>query len=73
MAVKLRMVYVDNGGTTTTHTYSYANPEATTTAVAALSAATITNGNIFQRVPVSLKSATIITTTETDLTPTPNP
>jgi len=73
MATKLRMIYVDNVGTTTTHTYSYANPETTSTQVAALSAATITNGDIFQRLPVSLKSATIVTTTETDLTPTPNP
>lgn len=73
MATRLKMVYNTADGTTT-HSYNYVSTDtANTTRVAALSAATITNNVIFQNPPLSLKSATVITTTETNVTPTPNP
>lgn len=73
MATRLKMVFNTADGTTT-HSYNYVNNDtATTTRVAALSAATIANNSIFANAPLSLKSATVITTTETNVTPTPNP
>lgn len=46
-------------------TYKYANPEVTSSEVKSLVAAMITNGSIFEKVPVIAVSATLQTTTET--------
>ena len=59
----------DTASGTTTHNINYANPDATSTNIAAAAQSFITNGTMFAKAPVSLKSATIITTTETDVTP----
>ncbi len=73
MATRLKMVYSTETGSTT-HSYNYVSPDTATTAhVSALASATITNNAIFANPPLALKSATVVVTTETDVTPSPNP
>lgn len=65
---RLKMVYTTALGTVS-HTWRYADTEATSTDIQALATATISNGSIFANTPLALKSAEIITTTSTDVTP----
>lgn len=65
MATRLKLIFNNSAGSTTTYSYSYANPEATSTQVNALIAGMITNGDIFANPPISIKSASVVTTTET--------
>ena len=51
---------------TTSFTFNYAKPGATTTNVKALMNAMITNGAIFANVPVTMKSAKTVTTSENE-------
>lgn len=64
MATRLKLIFNNSTGNTTTYSYSYANPEMTAQAVNALVAGMITNGSIFSNPPVSIKSASVVTTTE---------
>ncbi len=64
MATRLKLIFNNSVGGTTTYSYSYANPEATAQNVNALIAGMVTNGDIFANPPVSIKSASIVTTTE---------
>lgn len=68
MANSLKMVFTTATGTTT-HSYAYADEEATSTQVATLASTIITNNSLFANAPLALKSAKIVTTTERDLTP----
>lgn len=61
---KLQLVFETNEGKNTTMTFNYGKPSAEATAVRALGQAIITNGEIFENVPVTLKSAKTITTSE---------
>lgn len=63
---KLVIQYATATGDTVNHTWNYANPSATTSAVKALAGGTITNGSIFAKVPVLTKSAKLVTTTESE-------
>lgn len=65
---RLKMVYTTALGTVT-HNWRYADAEATSNDIQGLATATISNGSIFANVPLALKSAEIITTTTTDVTP----
>ena len=51
---------------TTTHSFSYANADATAANVKALANGIIANGSIYAKIPLTAKSAKIVTTTETD-------
>lgn len=65
---RLKMTYNTASGTVA-HSWRYANSEALSTDIQGLATATINNGSIFSQVPLTLKSAEIITTTTTDVTP----
>lgn len=60
----LKIVYNTTDGNTVTHSWRYANADATQNNVTSLINTTITNGSIFAKVPVSAKSAQIVVTTE---------
>lgn len=65
MATKLVLTFAGSNGTTATHNFNYADPEATTASVKALVNGIIANGSIYANVPVTAKSAKVVTTTET--------
>jgi len=48
-------------------TYRYANPDVSSSEVKSLVAAIIANGSIFEKVPTVAVSATLQTTTETEI------
>lgn len=62
----LKITYNTADGTTI-HTWKYANAEATQTNVQSLVTTTIANGSLFQRVPLSVKEAKMVVTTETSI------
>lgn len=66
MAVRLKIVFDAQSGTVT-HNYSYVNPEASAANIRALANGIVTNNSIYAKPPLSVKSATIITTTETPI------
>ena len=61
---KLVLAFETSSGSTTSFTFSYAKPSATVAQVKALMNSMITNGATFQNVPVTSKSAKLVTTTE---------
>lgn len=61
---KLQLTFETNESKTTTMTFAYAKPNATASDVRALMNAIVTNGEIFENVPVTPKSAKTITTSE---------
>ena len=63
---KLVLGFETSNGSTTTLSFSYAKPTATLAQVKAAMNAITTNGEIFATVPVTSKSAKMVTTTETD-------
>lgn len=63
---KLVLTFTTSAGRTTTHTYNYADPGATTSAVKTLCNTIITNGSIYENVPVAVKSAKTVTTSENE-------
>jgi len=63
---KLVLEFNTGDGGTTTHSYKYINPEITTARVKTIMNTTISNGSIFEKVPVSIKAAKVVTTTESD-------
>lgn len=69
MATRLKMVFNTAAGTTVTHSYNYADPDVATTDIGTLASTIVTNNAIYQQPPTSLKSAVVITTTETDVMP----
>ena len=62
---RLVLTFATSDGTTT-HSFSYANAEATAANVKALVNGIIANGSIYVKVPTTAKSAKMVTTTETD-------
>ncbi len=64
--VKLVLGFETATGKTMTLTYNHADSSATTAHVKALMNGIITNGSIFATVPVTAKSATQITTAESE-------
>ena len=61
---KLQLTFETNEGKTTTMTFAYAKPSAEASSVRALMNTIVTNGEIFENVPVTPKSAKTITTSE---------
>ena len=63
---KLVIQYETSDGGSVTHTWNYAKPGATKANVQALITATTSSTNrvIFQKVPIAVKSAKLVTTTE---------
>ena len=53
-------------GNTINYSYNYGNPDATSLSVKNAMNAMITNGSIFRNVPVSIKGAKAVLTTETE-------
>lgn len=68
ITTKLSITYNTNSGTTTTHSYKYANADVTSALVQALVTATLTNASLFYIQPVSAKSAKLVETEETEIT-----
>lgn len=64
---KLSTTFVTADGTMT-WSMNYADEEAEATDLQALGTAFVTNGSIFAKVPLSVKSMKFITTTETPIT-----
>ena len=67
MATKLVIDPADANNETTKYSYNYADGEVTTSRVKSLVTALITNGSIFEKVPVAAKSAKLVVTTETEV------
>ena len=65
MATKLVLTFAGSNGSTATHNFSYADPEATVASVKALMNGIIANGSIYANVPLTVKSAKTVTTPET--------
>ena len=61
---KLVLTFETNEGKTTTMSINYAKPSAEASAVRALMNAIVTNGEIFENIPVTPKSAKTVTTSE---------
>ena len=64
MASKLVMTFADANGEDLIFSYNYADKDTNKTSARQLVNGIITNGSIFSRVPVSAKSAKIVSTTE---------
>lgn len=65
MASKIVITFATDNGDKN-FTYNHASTEATSTQVKTFITAMITNGSIFQNVPLSAKAAKIVTTTENE-------
>lgn len=63
----LKITYNTSDGTTI-HTWKYADSDATQTDVQNLVTVTLTNATMFRRVPLSVKEAKMVVTTETPIT-----
>ena len=61
---KLVLGFETSSGSTTTFTFNYAKPTATLTNVKSAMSSITSNGSIFTNVPVTSKSAKLVTTTE---------
>lgn len=68
MAYKLVCQYTDANGKTITHNWSPAGSGVTGQVVKSLMSACVTNGAIFKNVPVAIKEAKLVQTTETEIT-----
>ena len=64
---KLVMTFVDANGTNRDFVFNYAKSSATVENIKALAQGIITNGSIFENVPVSAKSAKLLVTSETTI------
>ena len=62
---KLSLIFNIGNNKTSSLSYKYANPSVTQAQVQALATGIVTNGSIFKKVPLSAKSAKLITTEET--------
>ena len=60
----LVLVFKDSDSNNVTMNYKYADPEVSTASVQELVTGIITNGSIFDKVPLTAKSAKVVTTTE---------
>ena len=63
---KLVISYTGASGDVT-HTYKYADPDASTNDIKALVTAEISNAEIWANPPVSVKTVKLVTTSETDI------
>ena len=64
---KLSMVFLNSAGDEITYGYNYVKADTTAQQATTLMTAMIENGDIFASAPVTIKSAKLITTTETPL------
>ena len=64
---KLVMTFLDGLNEERNFSFSYAKASASAANIKALAGLIITNGSIFQHVPVTAKSAKLVTTTETGI------
>lgn len=62
LTTRLSLTFGTEDGTTTTMSFNYADPEVTTQLVNALMNGIITNGSIYQKVPLTKKTAKLIQT-----------
>ncbi|MBQ7578778.1 MAG: DUF2922 family protein [Synergistaceae bacterium] len=65
-SVKVVMAFTCDDGKNHNFSYKYADPELRTADVRTLVQAIITNGSVFDPVPVSLEGAKLVTTTENE-------
>lgn len=61
---KLVCVFADADGNNITMSYNYADPEVSTSSVQAFCQGVITNGSIFDKIPLRIKSAKVVSTSE---------
>ena len=66
-STKLALVFKDAENNNVNLNYKYAEPEVSASTVKTLTDAIVTNGSIFAKIPVSAKSAKIVTTTEDEI------
>lgn len=64
MATRLQMVFTTSEGDSQM-SYNYVKPNISGATVQTVANAIITNGSIFAKVPTAIKSAKLVTTTET--------
>ena len=64
---KLELTFLSNTGTTITMNFPYADPNVSDNDVKALMNVIVSNGDVFEKQPVSIKSARVVTTTEQTL------
>lgn len=62
---KLVLAFETSAGKTMSLTFNYAKPSATSTQIKALMNGIVSNGSIYENVPVAAKSAKSVTTSET--------
>lgn len=68
MAISTKLVYkVGTTGGTKTYTFNRADPSATTNNIRALAAGLTTHGTFFQPQVLTVNSAKLVTTTETNI------
>ncbi len=65
-SAKLVLTFADAGGNSFNMSYNYADTDVTASDVQALATGIITNGSIFEKVPVTAKGAKLLVTTETE-------
>ena len=63
---KLALTFNIGSNKTSVINYNYAKPSVTEAQVQALASGIVTNGSIFKKVPLSVKSAKLITTDTTE-------
>lgn len=64
---KLQLTFLDSEGTSITHSYNYADPEASTSSIQNFANVILTNKAVFTKQPQTLKSGKIVTTETTDI------
>lgn len=67
MSTKLVLDFADAEGSNVRFSYSYVDPDVTSANVRALVNTILTNATLFEKEPTIAKTATLVTTTETDI------
>ena len=67
IGTKLVITFIDSNAHERNFSFAYASPTATSNAIKTAAQAIITNGSIFQNVPVAVKDAKLVTITETNI------
>ena len=64
---KLVITFLDAEGASRSFSFSYATPSAAPARIKSAAEAIVANGSIFRHVPVSVKSAKMVVTTENEI------
>ena len=67
IGTKLVITFIDDIGASRNYSFNYAKANATAANIKLLAQTMIANGSIFTHIPVTASSATLVTTTETDV------